>query len=172
MTTKTTSKKAKTPGSAPGSAPGSTKVRALRPDDLDAVITIDAANVGRARRGFFVTRLAAVKRDPKMFLALGVEDGGALAGFVIARVFHGEFGTPEPVASIDAIGVDAAKQGKGLGSALVSALEEAMRKHGISEVMSQDLWAGAPLMRFFAASGFELAPRWVLERPLDEAIDF
>jgi len=166
MTTQTKTKTADATTSA------SANIRALRPDDLDAVITIDAANVGRARRGFFVTRLAAVKRDPKMFLALGVEDGGALAGFVIARVFHGEFGTPEPVASIDAIGVDAAKQGKGLGSALVSGLEDAMRKHGIAEVMSQDLWAGAPLMRFFAASGFELAPRWVLERPLDESIDF
>jgi GNAT superfamily N-acetyltransferase len=147
-------------------------VRALRPSDLDAVITIDAGNAGRARRGFFVTRLAAVKRDPKMFIALGVEENGELAGFVIARVFHGEFGTPEPVASIDAIGVAAAKQGKGLGSALMRGLEDAMRKQGIAEVMSQDLWSGAPLMRFFAANGFELAPRWVLERPLDEPVEF
>jgi len=172
MTTKTKSKESTAKKSAKAKPGGQAKVRALRPSDLAAVVTIDEGNVGRARRGFFVTRLAAVKRDPKMFLAIGVEDGGALAGFVIARVFHGEFGTPQPVASIDAIGVDAAKQGKGLGSALVSGLEAEMRKHGIAEVMSQDLWAGAPLMRFFAASGFELAPRWVLERPLDEAIDF
>lgn len=149
-----------------------TKVRALRPADLDAVITIDAGNVGRARRGFFVTRLSAVKRDPTMFLALGIEERGELAGFIIARIFRGEFGTNEPVASIDAIGVDAAKQGRGLGSALMAGFEEAMRERGIAEVMSQDLWSGAPLMRFFAASGFELAPRWVLERPLDDAIDF
>ncbi|HUT49807.1 MAG TPA: GNAT family N-acetyltransferase [Alphaproteobacteria bacterium] len=147
-------------------------VRALRPSDIDAVIAIDAANVGRARQGFFVTRLAAVKRDPRMFLALGVEDGEKLAGFVIARVFRGEFGTAEPVASIDAVGVDEARQGRGLGSALMSGLEAAMRDRGIAEVMSQDLWSGAPLMRFFAACGFELAPRWVLERPLDEPIDF
>jgi ribosomal protein S18 acetylase RimI-like enzyme len=148
------------------------KVRALRPDDLDAVVTLDAANVGRARRGFFVTRLEAVKRDPKMFLAVAIEDGGELAGFVIARIFRGEFGTAEPVASIDAVGVDAAKQGRGLGRSLMDGLEAAMRERGIAEVMSQDLWSGAPLMRFFAACGFELAPRWVLERPLDEPIDF
>jgi ribosomal protein S18 acetylase RimI-like enzyme len=148
------------------------KVRALRPDDLDAVVTLDAANVGRARRGFFVTRLEAVKRDPKVFLAVAIEDGGELAGFVIARIFRGEFGTAEPVASIDAVGVDAAKQGRGLGRSLMDGLEAAMRERGIAEVMSQDLWSGAPLMRFFAACGFELAPRWVLERPLDEPIDF
>jgi ribosomal protein S18 acetylase RimI-like enzyme len=171
MTNPNTAKTAKTDMSTTTDAAAPT-VRALSPDDLDAVITIDAANAGRARRGFFVTRLAAVKRDPTSFLALGIEDGGALAGFVIARIFRGEFGTDEPVASIDAIGVSVAKQGRGLGSALMAGFEDAMLKRGIVEVMSQDLWSGAPLMRFFAANGFELAPRWVLERPLDDAIDF
>lgn len=172
MTTKTEQKESSAKaGSGKGSG-GQATVRALRPSDLDAVVIIDGANVGRARRGFFVSRLEAVKRDPTMFLALGVEDAGALAGFVIARVFRGEFGTSEPVASIDAIGVDAEKQGRGLGGALIDGLEVAMRKRGITDVMSQDLWSGARLMRFFAANGFELAPRWVLERSLDEPIDF
>jgi len=147
-------------------------VRPLVADDLETVIRIDEANVGRSRRGFLEKRLAAVKRDPKMFLALAVEDGGALAGFLIARIFRGEFGTSEPVASIDALGVDGSRQGHGYGSALIAGLEELMRKKGIREVMSQDLWSSASVMRFLAASGFELAPRWVLERRLDEPIDF
>jgi ribosomal protein S18 acetylase RimI-like enzyme len=175
MTTKTKPKSATAKSAKPktaGAPAAAVTVRALRPGDLDAVITIDAANVGRARRGFFVTRLSAVKRDPKMFLALGIEEDGALAGFLIARIFRGEFGTAEPVASIDAIGVDVAKQGRGLGSLMMGGFEDAMRERGIAEVMSQDLWSGAPLMRFFAANGFELAPRWVLERSLDDAIDF
>jgi len=172
MTTKTKLKNSSAKAASDTKSGEQASVRGLRASDFDAVIAIDEANVGRARQGFFVTRLDAVKRDPTMFLALGVEDAGALAGFVIARVFRGEFGTAEPVASIDAIGVDAAKQGRGLGSALMSGLEAAMRERGIAEVMSQDLWTGAPLMRFFAANGFELAPRWVLERPLDEPIDF
>lgn len=152
--------------------PANASIRALKADDLNAVVAIDAANVGRSRRGFFEKRLAAVQRDPDMFLTLAVDHGTSPAGFVIARIFRGEFGTSEPVASIDAIGVDAERQGKGFGSALIAGLEEAMRKRGITEVISQDLWSGAPLMRFFAASGFELATRWVLERPLDEPIDF
>jgi len=177
MATKTKARKTKPTAArgkagAGGGAKSSTRVRALRPSDLDAVINIDAANVGRARRGFFVTRLAAVKHDPNLFLALGIEQKGELVGFVIARIFRGEFGTAEPIASIDAIGVEASKQGRGLGSALLAGFESAMRKRGIAEVMSQDLWSGAPLMRFFAASGFGLAPRWVLERRLDEPIDF
>ncbi|MDH3235045.1 MAG: GNAT family N-acetyltransferase [Alphaproteobacteria bacterium] len=172
MTTKTEQKESSAKAVSGKDSGGQATVRALRPNDLDAVIAIDEGNVGRARRGFFVTRLEAVKRDPTMFLAVGVEDAGELAGFVIARVFRGEFGTSEPVASIDAIAVGAAKQGKGLGAALISGLEAEMRERGIADVMSQDLWSGARLMRFLAANGFELAPRWVLERSLDEPIDF
>ena len=148
------------------------KIRSLRPDDLDAVVEIDRANVGRSRRGFFEKRLAAVKRDPKMFLTLGIETKKGLAGFLIARVFHGEFGMQEPVASIDAIGVDLKSQGKGLGRALMEGLETAMRRRGVKEVMSQELWAGGALVGFLAANGFELGPRWVLERSLSEPIDF
>jgi ribosomal protein S18 acetylase RimI-like enzyme len=147
-------------------------IRSLRPDDLDAVVAIDRGNVGRSRRGFFEKRLTAVKRDPDLFITLGVEHGGALAGFVFARIFRGEIGTTEPTASIDAIGVDPAHQGQGLGASLMAGLEGAMRKRGIHEVMSQDLWSNAELNAFFAASGFELAPRWVLERPLAEPVDF
>lgn len=152
--------------------PAAGKVRSLRPSDLDAVVAIDRANVGRSRRGFFEKRLAAVKRDPKMFLTLGVDGKKGLAGFIIARVFEGEFGIEEPVASIDAIGVDPRNQGKGYGRALMAGLEAAMRRRDIKDVMSQELWAGGALVGFLAANGFELAPRWVLERPLTEPINF
>lgn len=157
---------------APRGADAGHTVRSLRPDDLDTVVAIDRGNVGRSRHGFFEKRLAAVKRDPDLFITLGAEHRGALAGFVFARIFHGEIGTTEPTASIDAIGVDPAHQGKGLGSALMAGLEAAMRKRGICEVMSQDLWSNSRLIAFFAASGFELSPRWVLERPLDDPVEF
>lgn len=148
------------------------KIRPLRAADLDAVIAIDTANTGRARRGFFEKRLAAVKRDPDLFLALAVVDAEALAGFLIARIFRGEFGASEPIASIDAIGVAPDRQSRGLGRALMDGLETALVKRGVFEIRSQDAWTGGALMRFFAGSGFELAPIWVLDRALGEPIDF
>ena len=152
-------------------------IRALRAADLSAVVAIDMANTGRARSGFFEKRLAAVKRDPDLFLTLAIEDGAivgaeALAGFVIARIFRGEFGASEPIASIDAIGVAPDRQGRGLGRALMTELETALRKRGVFEINSQDSWTGGALMGFFAATGFELAPLWVLDRPLGKSIDF
>lgn len=160
-----------------GQKGGKRKIRGLKAGDLDAVVVIDTQNTGRARRGFFEKRLAAVRRDPDLFLSLAIEDGAAgdgkaLAGFVIARIFRGEFGTSQPVASIDAIGVAPGRQGRGLGRALMDGLETALRKRGIFEIRSQDSWTGGALMRFFAATGFELAPLWVLDRPLGGPVDF
>lgn len=151
---------------------GKSKVRALKADDLDAVIAVDALNTGRARRGFFEKRLTAVKRDPDHFLCLAVEDDKALAGFVFAHISRGEFGAARPVASIDALGVAPNSQGRGLGRILMGALETGLRKRGIFEINSQDSWTGGALMGFFAATGFELAPLWVLDRSLGEPVDF
>jgi ribosomal protein S18 acetylase RimI-like enzyme len=151
---------------------GKSKIRALKAGDLDAVIAVDTLNTGRARRGFFEKRLAAVKRDPDLFLCLAVEHGQALAGFVIAHIHRGEFGESRPTASIDALGVAPDRQGQGLGRALMGGLETALRKRGIFEINSQDSWTGGALMGFFAATGFELAPLWVLDRPLGGPIDF
>ena len=153
------------------------KIRPLRAADLGAVIAIDTANTGRARRGFFEKRLAAVKRDPDLFLAFAVEAGAvekdkALAGFLIARILRGAFGASEPIASIDAIGVAPDRQSRGLGHALMEGLETSLRKRGVFEIRSQDAWTGGALMRFFAGTGFELAPIWVLDRPLGEPVDF
>ncbi|MHA1536695.1 MAG: GNAT family N-acetyltransferase [Alphaproteobacteria bacterium] len=151
---------------------GKNNIRGLKESDLDAVVVIDTGNTGRARRGFFEKRLAAVKRDPDLFLSLAIEDDKGFAGFVIARIFRGEFGTSEPVASIDAFGIGEGRQGHGLGRALMSALEAALRKRDILEIRSQDSWTGGALMGFFAATGFELAPIWVLDRTLDGPVDF
>ncbi len=148
------------------------KLRALRPDDLESVIAIDAANVGRRRRGFFENRVDAVRGDPELFITLAVEYEDALAGFLIARIICGEFGISAPIASIDTIGVTPKLQGKGLGSTLLAGLEAVACERGISEVMSQELWTGSALMGFFASAGFEVAPRWVIERGLREPIDF
>jgi len=49
-----------------------------------------------------------------------------LAGSVIARVFSSEFGTDEQVASIDGIGINAAKQG---GRGLAVALDGSHRRN-------------------------------------------
>lgn len=141
------------------------RVRELRPDDLDAVAAIDRALAGRSRRGFYEKRLAAVRRDPHAFAALGAEAGGALVGFAFAQILDGEFGGVHPVAMLDAIGVAPTAHHQGIGRALLTSLEPVLRGHGVRELRSQAGWAERGLLRFLADAGFALAPRLVLERP-------
>ncbi len=148
------------------------KTRPLTAADLEPVIQIDRRLSGRSRRGFFEKRLRAALDDPKGFIYVGVEDGGALAGFVMARLFEGEFGAAAPVAALDAVGVDPDRLGQGLGRALMASLDQVMKTKGVRELRSQVDWANHSLLRFMDAAGFRLAPRLVLSRPVGEPAEF
>jgi L-amino acid N-acyltransferase YncA len=150
-------------------------VRPLRPDDLERTIAIDQAHTGRSRRRFFEKRLEAAKNHPKDFIHVGVCRNGVLAGFAIARVLHGEFGRTQDVVALDLVGVDPEMQEKGYGHALLDALAKVMREKGVKVLHSQADWTNHGLLKFFDSTGFELAPRLILERavaqPLVEATD-
>lgn len=143
---------------------GAVRVRPLVAGDLAAIVAIDKAVSGRSRRGFYEKRLAHLARDPAAFVALGAERDGRLAGFVIARLYEGEFGGEAPEAALDAIGVAAEARGAGVGRSLIDAMAAAMRIHGIKEIATQADWTDTDLCGFFARMGFVPAPRLVLER--------
>ena len=130
------------------------RIRALKPEDFDAVVDIDKRTTGRSRRLFFQKRLEAALADRDGFISIALEDNkGTLLGFAIARVQSGEFGDDRRAVVLDVIGVDPGSRARGHGTRLVEALEKQARKRG------------AELVHFFAASGFRLAPSQVLERP-------
>jgi GNAT superfamily N-acetyltransferase len=141
------------------------RVRELHPHDLEPVVAIDRAVAGRSRRGFYEKRLAAVRREPHAFVALGAEEDGALVGFAFAQILDGEFGGQHPVAMLDALAVAPTAQRRGVGQALLAELEPILRGRGVRELRSQAGWAERGLLRFLADSGFALAQRLVLERP-------
>lgn len=137
---------------------------------LDRVVAIDRAHTGYARRRFFEKRFAAAEARPDDFVLLGVMRGGALRGFVIAQVLHGEFGREEDVAVLDAVGVEAESQDRGIGHTLMDELVAMLRQKGVRSLHSQTKWVNYDLLRFFEASGFELAPRFILERSVTERL--
>ncbi len=143
-------------------------LRALRPADLNAVVEIDRRITGRSRRVFFERRLKAALADPAGFIVVAVEaDGvssGACAGFAIARLQNGEFGDDRRVAVLDVIGVDPARRGAGVGSLLLEGITARMKRCDVRELRTQVDWRDQELVQFFAAAGFGLAPRQVLER--------
>lgn len=152
-----------------------TGVRRLRAADLEQVIAIDAHHFGEPRRAFFEKRLAQAKKHPEDYVQVGVDRGGVLVGFALARILRGEFGRDRAIATLEAVGVMASSREQGFGHALMDGLAGALRKAGVQSVQSQAAWTNHALLRFFDACGFSLAPRLVLERsaltPLPEAAD-
>ncbi len=143
--------------------------RPLTERDLDAVVAIDAALAGRTRRVYFERRLAAARREPERHLQLGVEENGALAGFMLGRALEGEFGRSEPAVRLEAFGVARAAQGRGLGGALLGAFEAESQRRGLRELRTTALWREHALLAFFDRAGFGLAPVHVLDCALADA---
>ena len=155
--------------------PRDSRARTLDLGDLERVIAIDSAHTGRSRRRFFEKRFAAAAARPQDFVPIGIDRNGALRGFAIARIQRGEFGREQAVAVLDAVGVEPHSRERGVGRALINELIEALDRLGVHSLQSQTAWNNHDLVRFFAASGFALAPRLVLERsvaePLHEAAE-
>lgn len=151
------------------------KLRRLRPADLEQVIAIDSGHVGEPRRAFFEKRLAQAREHPEDYVQVGVVRDGALVGFAFARVLRGEFGREQAIATLDAVGVRMSSRELGVGHALMGGLTKALCQEGVRSLQSQADWTNHALLRFFDASGFNLAPRLVLERsaltPLPESVD-
>ena len=146
-------------------------IRPLHVDDTERVIAIDGAYSGHSRRRFFEKRFAAAEVKPEEFIHVGVVQDGALRGYAIARVLRGEFGHKQAVAVLDAIGVDAGSRERGVGQALMAELNAMMLRQDVRALQSQAEWTNQDLMRFFAAAGFQLAPRLTLERPVATPLD-
>ena len=167
---KVSARKAATPKT-PARKAGLT-LRPLRAEDLPAVVALDRQASGRSRRGFYEKRLQTALRNPESLVTRGAFAGGKLVGFAFARLLDGEFGAEQATAALDAIGVDPAHRGKGVGRALIAGLDAALKKRGVVEMQTQDVWTNTGLLGFFAAAGFRLAPRYVLERPTAEPVLF
>jgi GNAT superfamily N-acetyltransferase len=138
-------------------------VRALARENLDAVVAIDAAIEGRSRRDYFERRLAAALREPQLHAQFAAVDGHGLAGYILARVFEGEFGRREPSLRLEVVGVRADVQGHGVGRTLLETLTGWARRHGIRELRTQATWNDHAMVRWLDAVGFTLAPNHVVD---------
>jgi ribosomal protein S18 acetylase RimI-like enzyme len=139
-------------------------LRPLAEADLARMTAIDQAQSGHSRRRFLAKRLAAAAAHPQDYVHIGLEAGGTLVGFVLARILRGEFGHAEPVAAFDFVGIAPDDQEQGHGHRLMAALRAALQERAIRRVHSQAEWTSHAMLRFFDSTGFRLASRIVLER--------
>lgn len=138
-------------------------IRPLLRQDLDAVVAIDAVSGGHTRRAYFLRRLDAALREPKLHAQFAASDDKGLAGFVLARVLEGEFGRPASGLRLEVIGVRRDAQGSGVGACLLDALSDYGRRHGLVDVRTQAAWNDHRMLGWIDAMGFTLAPNHVVD---------
>ncbi|HET6350273.1 MAG TPA: GNAT family N-acetyltransferase [Candidatus Krumholzibacteria bacterium] len=138
-------------------------VRNLRPSDLEAVIALDAKNVGRRREEYFRVKLQQNLVETGVKVSLAAEVDGALVGFLLARVFYGEFGQTEPVAVLDTIDVHPSFRGRRVGGALLDQLRTNLFGLGVTSLRTEVGWDEGQLIGFFQHEGFRPAARLCLD---------
>lgn len=141
-------------------------VRNLRTDDLDRVVRIDELVTGTRRRAYFEKKVEEALALSGIRISLGAEIDDHLVGFLLARLYYGEFGLPEPKAIIDTVGVDPAYGGKGVGGALLDQFETNLRGIGIEAIQTHVDWTYQSLIGFLGARDFSPAPVLTLEKRL------
>jgi ribosomal protein S18 acetylase RimI-like enzyme len=142
-------------------------VRTMREDDLQTVVTIDAAATGRRRPRYFQLMLERSVRQVALQASLVAELEGRVVGFVIASLYYGEFGVVEPTASIDAISVHPDYRGRLVGKALMRQLRMNLSALQMSTLRTEVAWDDFELLAFFKREGFGPARRLCLESRLD-----
>ena len=142
-------------------------VRGLQPADLEKVVALDARNAGRRRDEFFKIKLQQNLAETGIKVSLAAELDGCFCGFLLARVFYGEFGTLEPVAVLDTLGVHPDFRGRGVGRALTRQLRTNLAGLGVGRLQTEVGWDNQELLRFFHAEGFRPAERLCLDLDLD-----
>ena len=138
-------------------------VRGLKPEDLESVVKIDAKSTGRRRDEYFRIKLAQNLEETGIKVSLAAEIDHGLCGFLLARVYYGEFGTLEPVAVLDTLGVHPDMRGAGIGHALMEQLLVNLSGLGVATLRTEVAWDDALLVRFFQREHFMPAPRLSLE---------
>lgn len=145
----------------------SVTVRGLTPADADAAIALDAKITGRKRDMYLRPKIDEAVSRGGIRVSLAAEADRHLVGFLLAKVWYGEFGALEPVAVLDTVGVHPDFRGQGVGAALLDQLRTNLGALGIRCLRTEVAWNDQGLLTFFAHEGFTPAARLVLETDPD-----
>jgi GNAT superfamily N-acetyltransferase len=141
-------------------------VRTLQPSDLEAIVVIDAASVGRRRDRFLAQKVTAALSDTGIAVSLAAVVDDHVVGFVLARLYYGEFGVLEPAAVLDVLGVHPGYRGRHVAAALIDQLRTNLLGVGIKTLQTEVQWENPDLVTFFQHEGFTIAPRICLDLDL------
>jgi GNAT superfamily N-acetyltransferase len=135
------------------------EVGVLRAADLEGVARIDQRYTGRDRRAYLTRSFEESLADSALRVSLVAHVDGGVAGFAMARLDYGDFGRAEPVAVIDAVGVDPLRAREGIGRALISQLFMNLAALGVERIETVVAPGNLDLLGFFYAAGLRPSER-------------
>jgi len=139
-------------------------VRAIREDDLPALVAIDATASGVPRADYLRDKASQSLDRRHPVIALVAEHEGSVVGFLMGQVFRGEFGIREAVAIVDTVGIDPEFQGRGTGRQLMGEFLLRAKKAGAVQVRTIVDWTQWDLVGFFRTLGFTPGTGIALQR--------
>jgi ribosomal protein S18 acetylase RimI-like enzyme len=143
------------------------EVRAVRRNDLDRVIDLDATVTGVEKRKYWMSvyrRYGSGERDEQQFLVALLR--GRVVGFVIGEVRDWEFGSP-PCGWVFAIDVDPQARLAGVGTQLLLAISTRFQRIGVRKLRTIVALENTLILSFFRAQGMMAGPLIALEMDLE-----
>jgi ribosomal protein S18 acetylase RimI-like enzyme len=137
-----------------GSLEPSCTIRIMTRADLPAVVALDAKESGAPRSAYYAEKLARCIGEPKLNTSLIAEVDDAPVGFLIGRLFFGEFGIPATRAVLDTIGVHPAFRKEGIAGALIDQYRKNMAALRVEAIDTLVEWDRFDLLAFFKSVGF------------------
>ena len=144
------------------------KIRPMKTEDFDAVVTIDERVFNTPRRKYYELKFEKLFKF-KGYLPMSLvaeEEGGTVIGFIMGELYIGEYGIFDEEARLDTICVDPDYQHKGIGEQLINEFMDHLRNNGVKKANTLVDWNEAKLMHFFGANQFSPSKTINLERNL------
>jgi ribosomal protein S18 acetylase RimI-like enzyme len=142
------------PEDSEGAAETPYRIRLMSEADVDAVAALDAKETGHSRRDYYADKIARCIREPRINTSLLALQDGLPVGFLIGRLYFGEFGIPATRAVLDTLGVHPSFRRHGVAEALLQQYRKNMEGLRVEAIDTLVDWHRFDLLAFFKRAGF------------------
>lgn len=129
-------------------------IRLMTEADVELVSALDARQTGQSRRAYYADKIARCIHEPGINTSLLAESDGAAVGFLIGRLFFGEFGIPSTRAVLDTLGVHPDFRHQGVAHTLVEQYAKNLSGLRVEAIDTLVDWDRFDLLAFFKSVGF------------------
>ena len=147
---------------------GTIKIRLMEVYDFNAVVRIDEKVFKASRSDYYRLKFETLVQSPDHLPTslVAEKEDGTVVGFVMGKLYIGEYGIADEKATLDTIAVDPDYQYKGIGQQLINEFSDHLRSLRVQKVDTLVDANDTELMHFFSANGFSPSKTINLERSL------